>query len=141
MKIIVACGGTGGHTFPGLAVAEELVRRGHQVVVWSSGRDVESSVLQRWEGEVFATGAKQLSFKNVFSLLRSVFRCRREMKRFNPDALLAMGSYSSLPPVMAARWSGVKVFLHEANTVPGKAVEFLSRFADAVAAITSTSFL
>lgn len=133
MKIVVACGGTGGHAFPGLAVAEELVRRGHQVVVWSSGRDVESSVLQRWKGPVFSTGARQLSFKNIFSLWRSISRCRREMKRFNPDALLAMGSYSSLPPVLAARSCGVKVFLHEANTVPGKAVEFLSRFAEKVA--------
>ena len=133
MKIVVACGGTGGHTFPGLAVAEELVKRGHDVTVWTSGRSIESSVMQRWTGKVFATGAKQLSAKNVFAILRSIFRCRAEMKREKPAALIAMGSYSSLPPVLAARSCGVKVFLHEANTVPGKAVEFLSRFADTVA--------
>ena len=133
MKIIVACGGTGGHAFPGLAVAAELKRRGHEVVVWDSGRDIESSVMRSWEGPVFSTGARQLSPKNAFSILASVMRCRREMKRAKPDALLAMGSYSSLPPVLAARMCKVKVFLHEANTVPGKAVEFLSRFADTVA--------
>ena len=133
MKIIVACGGTGGHAFPGLAVAAELKRRGHEVVVWDSGRDIESSVMRSWEGPVFSTGARQLSPKNAFSILASVMRCRREMKRARPDALLAMGSYSSLPPVLAARMCKVKVFLHEANTVPGKAVEFLSRFADTVA--------
>ena len=133
MKIVVACGGTGGHAFPGLAVAEELVRLGHDVTVWDSGRDIESSVMKRWKGAVFSTGARQLSARNVFSILFSVLRCRREMKRAKPDALLAMGSYSSLPPVLAARSCGVKIYLHEANTVPGKAVEFLSRFANAVA--------
>lgn len=133
MKIVVACGGTGGHAFPGLAVAEELVRRGHDVTVWDSGRDIESSVMKRWKGAVFSTGARQLSAKNAFAILRSIFRCRKEMKRAKPDALLAMGSYSSLPPVLAARLCGVRVCLHEANTVPGKAVEFLSKFADTVA--------
>lgn len=133
MKIVVACGGTGGHAFPGLAVAAELKRRGHEVVVWDSGRDIESSVMKSWDGPVFSTGARQLLPKNVFSIFASILRCRKEMKRAKPDALLAMGSYSSLPPVLAARMCKVRVFLHEANTVPGKAVEFLSRFADTVA--------
>ena len=133
MKIVVACGGTGGHAFPGLAVAAELKRRGHEVVVWDSGRDIESSVMRSWDGPVFSTGARQLSPKNVLHIIASILRCRKEMKRAKPDALLAMGSYSSLPPVLAARMCKVKVFLHEANTVPGKAVEFLSRFADTVA--------
>ena len=133
MKIVVACGGTGGHAFPGLAVAEELVKRGHEVTVWDSGRDVESSVLKRWKGAVFSTGARPLAAKNALPILRAVLRCRKEMRRTRPDALLAMGSYSSLPPVLAARSCGVKVYLHEANTVPGKAVEFLARFAETVA--------
>ena len=133
MKIVVACGGTGGHAFPGLAVAEELKDRGHEVTVWDSGRDIESSVMRFWHGPVFSTGAKQLSARNVFSILRSILRCRKEMRRAKPDVLLAMGSYSSLPPVLAAKGCGVPVVLHEANTVPGRAVEFLSRFAKKVA--------
>lgn len=133
MKIIVACGGTGGHAFPGIAVAKELKQRGHEVIVWDSGRDIESSVMKSWDGPIFSTGAKQLSLKNLPSILFSVLRCDKEMKKVRPDALLAMGSYSSLPPVLAAKRRMVKVFLHEANTVPGKAVEFLSRFADTVA--------
>ena len=80
MKVVVACGGTGGHAFPGLAVAEELKRRGHEVVIWDSGRDIESSVLRTWDGPVFSTGAKQLTVKNVFGILHSICRCRREMR-------------------------------------------------------------
>ncbi len=133
MKIIVACGGTGGHAFPGLAVAEALKARGHDVTVWDSGRDIESSVMRNWHGATFSTGAKQLSPRNAISILRSILRCRREMRREKPDVLLAMGSYSSLPPVLAARACRVPVVLHEANTVPGRAVDFLSRFAKKVA--------
>ena len=133
MNIVVACGGTGGHAFPGLAVAEELRRRGHEVTVWDSGRDVESSVMRGWKGPIFSTGAKQLSVKNAFAILSSIFRCRKQMRKARPDALLAMGSYSSLPPVLAAHHFHVPVILHEANTVPGRAVEFLARYAKMVA--------
>ena len=132
-KFVVACGGTGGHTFPGLAVARELRARGHEVVVWASGRSIEGTVMKAWDGAVFSTGARPLSVRNMLANLFSILRCRREMKRFAPDALLAMGSYSSLPPVLAARARHVPVVLHEANTVPGRAVDFLSRYAKKVA--------
>ncbi len=133
MKIVVACGGTGGHAFPGLVVAQELQARGHEVTIWTSGRDVESGVMRTWEGATFSTGAKQIALKNLFGIWRSIRRCKAEMKENKPDVLLAMGSYSSLPPVLAARAYNVPVVLHEANTIPGKAVEFLSRTAKAVA--------
>lgn len=133
MKIVVACGGTGGHSFPGIAVAKELRSRGHEVVVWASGRDVEQSVLKSWDGPVFSTKARQLRPKYFFHIFSSYLRCVQEMKRFRPAVMLAMGSYSSLPPVMAARHYNIPVVLHEANTVPGKAVEFLSRYAKVVA--------
>ncbi len=133
LKIVVACGGTGGHAFPGLAVAEELRSRGHDVTVWSSGRDVESGVMRSWDGPIFSTGAKQLALKNAFAIWRSILRCRREMRKTKPDVLLAMGSYSSLPPVWAAKACGVPVVLHEANTVPGRAVDFLAKYAKKVA--------
>lgn len=133
MKVVVACGGTGGHSFPGIAVAEELAKLGHDVTIWASGRAIESSVMKRWTGPLFNTGAKQLSIKNFFSNLHSIFRCIRKMRKEKPAAVLAMGSYASLPPVIAAKLRNVPVFLHEANTIPGKAVEFLSRFSACVA--------
>lgn len=133
MKVVVACGGTGGHAFPGLAVAEVLRARGHDVTVWESGRDVESSVMRSWDGKGFSTYARQLSFKNIFGIIASILRCKKEIRRERPDVLLAMGSYSSLPPVLAARAYGVPVVLHEANTVPGRAVDFLSRHAKVIA--------
>lgn len=132
-SIIVACGGTGGHVFPGLAVANELKSRDHAVEVWFSGRKIETSTHSGWDGSVFSTGARQISLRNFPGMVISFFKCLRAMKRKKPDALLAMGSYSSLPPVLAARMCGVPIVLHEANAVPGKAVDALSRFSHTVA--------
>ena len=131
--IVVACGGTGGHVFPGLAVANELKRRGHTVEVWLSGRAIEAAAHSGWDGDTFSTGARQLSFKNIPHTIRAFFRCLGAIKRKRPDALLAMGSYSSLPPVLAAWLKRVPIVLHESNAVPGKAVDVLSRFAHTIA--------
>jgi len=132
-SIIVACGGTGGHVFPGLAVAHELKNRGHSVEVWFSGRPIETAAHKGWDGPTFSTGVRQLSLRNIPNLARSFFKCLHAMKMRKPDVVLAMGSYSSLSPVLAARLCGVPIVLHEANAVPGKAVEVLSHFAHTVA--------
>ena len=70
-RFVVACGGTGGHTFPGLAVAMELRTRGHEVAVWAAGRAIEKSSLSGWDGMVFSTRAPRLSPWRIFQLLYS----------------------------------------------------------------------
>ena len=130
LNIAVACGGTGGHTFPGLATARVLRARGHNVTLWMAGRDIEEQTVKGWESPVFKTGARQLR-KNpaaMTALWRSLMRSRRGLRQQSCDVLLAMGSYASLPPVLAARLARVPIVLHEANTIPGKAVATLSRF-------------
>ncbi len=141
MKVAVACGGTGGHVFPGLATARELLRRGHDVTLWMTGRDEEQSARRDWDGplvEVPAQGFPSgLSWKSVqagWKLAQAVLRCGREMRRNVPDVLLAMGSYASVGPCGAARLLGVPIVLHEANVIPGKAVRLFARRAAAVAA-------
>jgi len=133
-NIIIACGGTGGHIYPGLATAQVLLQRGHAVTLWLSGqRDVEKHVANQNSLKIFHTRAVPFSVKNVFKFCASFFRCHRAMRAAKPDALLAMGSYSSLPPVAAARLCHVPVVLHEANAHPGRAVQFLARFAQKIA--------
>jgi len=140
MNIAVACGGTGGHIFPGVAVAEVLKKRGHAVTLWLAGRDVESGSTSGWDGPVISVKAagfpSGFSFRAVavaWRLFVAFLQCRGRMKGSRPDVLLAMGSYASVGPVLAARTLGVPVVLHEANAIPGKAISFLSRFSKAVA--------
>ena len=135
LNIAVACGGTGGHTFPGLATARELAGRGHAVTLWIAGRDIESQTVKGWSGPVFKTGARPLKRNPaaLMALARSLGRARHGLADQACDVLLAMGSYASLPPVVAARLARIPVVLHEANAIPGKAVARLSRFAAATA--------
>jgi UDP-N-acetylglucosamine--N-acetylmuramyl-(pentapeptide) pyrophosphoryl-undecaprenol N-acetylglucosamine transferase len=136
MKICVACGGTGGHIFPGLATACELRARGHAVTLWLAGRDVEAASVDGWDGEItsiraagFPSGISLRSIGVVFRLCGAIFASWRQMRRMRPDVVLGMGSYASVGPVLAARMCGVPVVLHEANAVPGRAISFLARFA------------
>ena len=138
LRVAVSCGGTGGHMFPGLAVAAELRRRGHRVAVILSGRAVEA---ERAKADL-PEGAEAMLVpvdpvsprrpKSLLKLWRAFLTARRELRAFWPDALLAMGSYTSIAPVLAARSLRVPVVLHEANAIPGSAVAHLARFAATV---------
>ncbi len=139
LHIAVACGGTGGHIFPGLATARALRARGHHVTLWLSGKSVESTVLQGWKGPVITIPSEGFQFGLFRSLLTvvriglAVIRCWIGMFRHRPDAVLAMGSYSSIGPCLAARFFRIPVILHEANAIPGRAVRRLAAKAKAVA--------
>jgi len=140
MRIAIACGGTGGHVLPGLATARVLKARGHDVQLWLAGKGVEQVSVAAWDGPVSYVRAEGLpggfslhSAVAGLRLLLAAFACRRIMCGQRPDVLLAMGSFASFGPVMAARSLRVPVVLHEANAVPGRAVSFLARFAHTVA--------
>ncbi len=140
MKIGIACGGTGGHIFPGLATAEVLRSRGHAVVLWLAGKNVEQAAVAGWDGEIITVpfsgfgGIRSWRAPLVlWRLWRAIRQCKAALSSDRPDVLLAMGSYASLSPVWAASSLGVPVVLHEANVIPGRAIRFLSRRAAAVA--------
>ncbi len=135
LDIAVACGGSGGHTFPGIATASELARRGHRVTLWLAGQQVEADSAAGWDGAVVRIPARGVTRGGlaVLSVLASFWRAYRlsvaAMRAQPPAVLLAMGSYSSVGPVLAARRLGIPVVLHEANAVPGRAIALLSRVA------------
>lgn len=138
LHVAVACGGTGGHIFPGLATAKALTARGHNVSLWLAGKEVENAAVKGWQGgivtvmsEGFQYGVLR-SFLTVFRILKAIITCWRSMRRQPPDVVLAMGSYTSIGPCFAARLCGIPYVLHEANAVPGKAVRLLAGRAAAV---------
>lgn len=136
MKIAITCGGTGGHVFPGLATAAAIAEKGHDVAVVLSGRDIENTRPDDWPGSVIHVpcpaprwGSMRAASHSILTLTRAFRHAVRELRRFEPDALLAMGSYTSVPSVLAARRLHIPVILHEANVVPGSAVSRLRPFA------------
>ncbi len=138
-RFAVSCGGTGGHVFPGVATAHALKQRGHDVVLLLAGRSIEAAARFSWEGPVLNTGAAEIVFKpsrffpGVLRLARSYFCCLAAFRRQKPAALLAMGSYSSAGPVLAAATVRVPVILHEANVIPGRATAAFAGLAKVIA--------
>lgn len=138
LHIAVACGGTGGHIFPGLATARALRDRGHHVTLWLAGKGVENTALKGWKGPVVTVASEGFQFGPMRSVLTSlrlgmaVIRCWIAMLRHRPDVVLAMGSYASIGPCMAAHLWRIPVVLHEANAVPGRAVKMLAKKAKAI---------
>ena len=133
--VAIACGGTGGHLFPGLAVAEQLQARGCDVALLISPKEIDQQAVKTAVGmTVFTLPAVGLQNRNYFSFAASFvqsLRAARKLFRSRPPvAVLAMGGFTSAPPVLAARFSGTKTFLHESNTVPGKANRLLARLVD-----------
>jgi UDP-N-acetylglucosamine--N-acetylmuramyl-(pentapeptide) pyrophosphoryl-undecaprenol N-acetylglucosamine transferase len=133
--VAIACGGTGGHLFPGIAVAGELKKRGCEIGLLISPKEIDQQAVKAAHGmEVFTLPALGLQNRNYMSFALSFWKSYRAaqqiFKRRPPEAVLAMGGFTSAPPILAARKFGARTFLHESNIVPGRANRFLARFID-----------
>lgn len=134
-RIALAAGGTGGHLFPAVALARELLARGHSVTVltdprgakFEGGVQVRSVPATRLTGGIFAKLAGGLQ------LLRGVAAAAWHLRRDRVELLVGFGGYPSVAPVLAARLLGVPVILHEQNAVLGRANAKLARYARLVA--------
>lgn len=138
--IAIACGGTGGHIFPGLATADVLKARGHRVTLWLTGRELEQKAVAHTDYEQVNIASKGWdgNVKNLhrFALqyLRAGGRARKPMRKDPPDVVLAMGSHAGMGPVKAAKSLGIPFVLHEANSIPGRMVKHFASDASTVAA-------
>lgn len=141
MRLIVAGGGTGGHLFPGIAVAEEFLARGpeNEVLFVGTERGIEARLLPKLGYKlelISASGMKGMgTAKKLLSLGRLLYgysQSRKILKSFRPDLVLGVGGYASAPMLLAARGLGVRTFIHEQNAAPGLTNKVLSRVVDGV---------
>lgn len=139
MKIIIAGGGTGGHLFPGIAVAEELVARGHEVRFVGTAKGIEARAVPKAGYPldlIDISGIKSRGFKGAFGGLFRVPRAMRQsnaiLKREKPDVVVGVGGYASGPMVLRAALAGVPTAVLEQNSVPGFTNKTLAKFAKLV---------
>ena len=133
---VIACGGTGGHLFPGLAVAEELRDRGHEALLVVSEKAIDSLAL----GEHPEFRCEKLPSIGMPSPLSPAFvkflkrsweslrTCRALYRRHRPAVVLGMGGFTSAPPLLAGRLRGLPTLIHESNAIPGRANLLAARF-------------
>ncbi|MBW2117660.1 MAG: undecaprenyldiphospho-muramoylpentapeptide beta-N-acetylglucosaminyltransferase [Deltaproteobacteria bacterium] len=140
-KIVIAGGGTGGHLFPGIAVARELETRfENSGILFVVGRKrIESEILSRYgygAASIDVEGIKgrgwRKGLKVFIKLPKSVFQSASLIKDFSPALILGMGGYSAGPVCLAARFLGLPTAIHEQNSYPGLTNRLLARIVDRV---------
>ncbi|MGH9836020.1 MAG: undecaprenyldiphospho-muramoylpentapeptide beta-N-acetylglucosaminyltransferase [Blastocatellia bacterium] len=142
LSVIIAGGGTGGHIYPGIAIAQEFKRRDADthIVFVGTARGLETKIIPR-EGfnlELIEVAAlKRVGFinriKSLLMLPKSFFTARSLIKQFKPDVVIGVGGYASGPVVLTASWMGVPAMVAEQNALPGFTNRVLARFIEAAA--------
>ena len=141
MRLIISCGGTGGHFNPGLGIARYVNSHDGESLLILGGPHAPKQLVTASE-----SGVKAQSFryerpgknpvqmlKFFFAVIRGYRFAKKMIREFKPDAMLIMGSSVSLPAALAARRMKLPIFLHDGNARVGKANRFLSRWAKAIA--------
>jgi UDP-N-acetylglucosamine--N-acetylmuramyl-(pentapeptide) pyrophosphoryl-undecaprenol N-acetylglucosamine transferase len=140
MNAVIACGGTGGHLFPGLAVGEVLRSRGHDVMLFISEKEIDTLAASTHSDfrleKLPSIGLPSPFSPAILGFIRrfneSLALCRGIYRKFKPHLVLGMGGFTSTAPVLAARLRGVPTFIHESNAVPGRANRMTARMVRAV---------
>jgi UDP-N-acetylglucosamine--N-acetylmuramyl-(pentapeptide) pyrophosphoryl-undecaprenol N-acetylglucosamine transferase len=141
LRIVIAGGGTGGHLFPGIAMAQEFQARNEKtrIIFVSTGNPMERSVLSKAGFELRCITAAGIKGRGLWDQLVSVFKIPkgileslRVLKEFSPDLAIGLGSYSAGPVIMGAWLRRVPVAIQEQNILPGITNRILSRFADRI---------
>ena len=132
--VAIACGGTGGHLFPGLAVAQELLRRDCDVLLLVSPKEVDQQAVRAARDVKVATLPAVALQGNPLAFARASLASLRAAKKLFtqrvPCAVLGMGGFTSAPPVLVGKKLGAKTFLHDSNTIPGRANRWLAHVVD-----------
>jgi UDP-N-acetylglucosamine--N-acetylmuramyl-(pentapeptide) pyrophosphoryl-undecaprenol N-acetylglucosamine transferase len=141
-KLMIAGGGTGGHIYPAIAVAQEFMRRGpaRQVVFVGTERGLEKTIVPKAGFPLEFISVAGLQGKSPVELIRSLVRLPlgfvqawRLVGKHRPGAVLGVGGYSSGPVLLAARLRGVPTMIHEQNAYPGLTNRLLARIVRRVA--------
>lgn len=139
MKFVLTAGGTAGHINPAIAVAEELVSRGHQVVFAGTPNRLESKLVPQAGFQFMSFDAKGFNrkkplslFSAIFSIIKSTKLAKQWLKNQNVDAVIGFGCYVSLAICRAAKALSIPYVIHEQNSVMGMANNYLSKKANCV---------
>lgn len=140
-RVIISGGGTGGHIYPAISIADEMKRQFPDVkilFIGAKGR-MEMEKIPEYGYEIQGLTIAGFNRKNIlknfglpFKILNSLIQARRIIKEFNPQLLVGVGGYASGPSLKMANWMGIKTILQEQNSYPGKTNLLLAKKASAI---------
>ncbi len=140
MKVIITAGGTGGHIYPALAIIDkirELEPESEFLYVGTTTRmekDIVPALGYKYIG-IEMYGLSKNVFRDakvMFLILKNKAKMKRLMREFDPDVVIGAGGYVTFPVIMAAKELGIKTFIHEQNSIPGKSNRMLARMVDKI---------
>lgn len=142
--VVLMAGGTGGHLFPAMALAQELRRRGHVIHLMTDERVAGYGDFPAQQTHVVPSATP--SIRDPIKLVRAAAKLGwgtlvawGQLGSIRPDVMVAFGGYPTVPPFLAGRLRGVPGVLHDANAVLGRANHFLARYANALALAFETT--
>ncbi|NLA33108.1 MAG: undecaprenyldiphospho-muramoylpentapeptide beta-N-acetylglucosaminyltransferase [Mollicutes bacterium] len=149
MKVIISAGGTGGHIYPALAIIERLKKEEKSLELLYIGTHnrmekdlIPNENIPYEELVIYGLSKNNLlrNIKNVFLIHKAYKKCLKIMNEFKPDVVIGVGGYVTYPVVKAAKRLGIKIFLHEQNSIPGKTNLALAKHADIIGVSFKKSF-
>ena len=141
MRVVISAGGTGGHIYPALAIInkiKEMEPKSEFLYIGTHNR-MERDIVPKHNIpfksiEIYGFNRRNLlkNFKTIKCLIKAKKECKKIIKEFNPNIVIGVGRYVTVPVIMSAHQLGIKTFIHEQNSVAGKANLTLSKYTDLI---------
>ena len=140
MRVIISAGGTGGHIYPALAILKKIKEMEPQsefLYIGTHNR-MEKDIVPKHNIpfksiEIYGfSKSLKANLKTIKKFLNAYKECKKIITEFKPDVVIGVGGYVTGPVIYAASKLGVKTFIHEQNSIPGKCNKFLSKYVDMI---------
>ena len=141
MRVVISAGGSGGHIYPALAIINKIKEKepNSEFLYIGTHDRMENDIVPKY-GIPFKTIKIYGMYRNIFKnfktiacFMKAIKDAKKMIKEFNPDVVIGVGGYVTTPVLYAGHKLGYKTFIHEQNSIPGKANKMASKFADKIA--------
>lgn len=141
VKVIITAGGTGGHIYPALSILNKIKEKepNSEFIYIGTHNRMEKDIVPKYNIkyiplEIYGLSKRDIKrdIKNIFLIKKAYKECINIMKDFKPDIVIGVGGYVTYPVILAAHKLGIKTFIHEQNSIPGKSNKILSKIVDAI---------
>src|ERR1700742_5017742 len=127
-RFVLAAGGTGGHIYPAISLAEYMISQGDEVLILCDDRTVKMAEEEKVPFVILPLFRPSKKIKFWISIIKSCFASRRHIMHYKPDAIIGFGGYPSFPTLLVAFLLRIPIFIHEQNVIMGRVNYFFSRF-------------